>query len=690
MRAGGRKCLVTRQELPLPEPVNSLLLRRRLPRVARALAVLALLCTSIGLSTSPFARADAPSRRTACAKSYTVVSGDSWFAIAKKVAVTLTALFDANAATATTAIYPGTVLCLPDSATTVPTTAPTTTTTTPATAGVTTTTVAGGQVVSITAFPIQGPCWFTDTWHAPRSGGRLHEGVDVIAKSGLYVYAVVDGTLTKQAWDKPGALAGNAWWLTAADGTYFFYAHMSAFAPDLSIGSKVVAGQIIGYVGETGSAAAPHMHFEVHPSGGPAIDPTPTVKAVDGCANKDPLAQPSGSVPPAPAPPTSAGATTVPANTGPATTGPATTAPANTGPANTGPANTGSAGATSAGSLWSFISPVTAFDTSRTGKRVAGGTTTKIAIGNLKGVLASTGGVMVRLTTKGAASGGYLVMHRCDIAAPLTASLTFPAATGVVGTTVVAATAGSICMTSNVSLAVKVEIIAWRSASGVGLRAVRSTRALDTRLTKRLQPGASVTIDPTKLGVVPGTQALSTTITFVNPAKAGTFSIGFCGSGPWTVPFSSDSLSSFSLAMRVTGTGWCISSTVAVDVVVDVTGIWTGSDGSPSPIDPVRVYDSRTVGVQVGPAPVTVPVAGQGGIPAGATTALISISTVTGGNPGIVFLVPCGQDRSEGAAAVGAPRRIVTAVVPVQLGGGAVCISALQPVDVIVDVVGAT
>ena len=81
-------------------------------------------------------------------------------------------------------------------------------------------------------------------------------------------------------------------------------------------------------------------------------------------------------------------------------------------------------------------------------------------------------------------------------------------------------------------------------------------------------------------------------------------------------------------------------------------------------------------------------VAGQGGIPAGATVAMVSISTVTGGNPGIVFVVPCGTERSQGAAAVGAPQRIVTAVVPVTLGAGAVCISALRPVDVIVDVVG--
>ena len=65
--------------------------------------------------------------------------------------------------------------------------------------------------------------------------------------------------------------------------TYYFYGHFSRFAPGLTVGSKVKAGQIIGYVGMTGNAGVPHLHFEVHPGGGAAINPTPVVKALDGC-----------------------------------------------------------------------------------------------------------------------------------------------------------------------------------------------------------------------------------------------------------------------------------------------------------------------------------------------------------------------------------------------------------------------
>ena len=79
--------------------------------------------------------------------------------------------------------------------------------------------------------------------------------------------------------------------LTGSDGTYFFYAHLDSFAPGIAIGSAVRAGQIIGYMGSTGFAGSPHLHFEVHPKGGAAVSPYPIVKAVDACEVTDVLPQ---------------------------------------------------------------------------------------------------------------------------------------------------------------------------------------------------------------------------------------------------------------------------------------------------------------------------------------------------------------------------------------------------------------
>ena len=146
-------------------------------------------------------------------------------------------------------------------------------------------------IPQISVFPSQGRCSFVDSWHEERSGGRLHIGVDIIGPKGLALYAVIDGTITKM-YGAESKLSGNALRLTSADGTYFFYAHLDSFAPGLTVGSVVRAGQIIGYMGSTGNAGNSHLHFEVHPQGGEAVNPYPVIKAVDACHVTEVLPQP--------------------------------------------------------------------------------------------------------------------------------------------------------------------------------------------------------------------------------------------------------------------------------------------------------------------------------------------------------------------------------------------------------------
>ncbi|MFM8957556.1 MAG: peptidoglycan-binding protein [Actinomycetota bacterium] len=144
-------------------------------------------------------------------------------------------------------------------------------------------------IPQIAVFPVQGSCSFTNTWHESR-GSRLHEGVDIIAPKGNLIYAVVDGTITKR-YDM-ASLSGNGLRLTMADGTYFFYAHLDTIAPNIVPGAVVKAGQILGTNGATGNTTTPHLHFEVHPRGGAAIDPTPVVAAVNACHITEPRPQP--------------------------------------------------------------------------------------------------------------------------------------------------------------------------------------------------------------------------------------------------------------------------------------------------------------------------------------------------------------------------------------------------------------
>jgi len=141
-------------------------------------------------------------------------------------------------------------------------------------------------------FPMQVKprCAILDNFGDARSGGRSHEGSDMLATIGQEVYAMVDGTLTYQAAVGDGSngsqLSGNLWKLTAATGgTYYIYAHLSAFADGLTRGSLVAKGQVIGYVGDTGNPGPGnyHLHFEVHPGGGAAVNPLSQVTVPSGC-----------------------------------------------------------------------------------------------------------------------------------------------------------------------------------------------------------------------------------------------------------------------------------------------------------------------------------------------------------------------------------------------------------------------
>ena len=119
--------------------------------------------------------------------------------------------------------------------------------------------------------PVAGPTAFGDTWGAPRPGGRTHQGVDMMSPAGTPLVAVVSGTATMRT----NTLGGNVVSLAGSDGNGYYYAHLSAWEGD---SRSVSAGEVIGYVGHTGDTTANHLHFEIHPGGGAAINPTPTVR----------------------------------------------------------------------------------------------------------------------------------------------------------------------------------------------------------------------------------------------------------------------------------------------------------------------------------------------------------------------------------------------------------------------------
>ena len=115
--------------------------------------------------------------------------------------------------------------------------------------------------------PVQGARSLTDTWGAPRSGGRRHQGTDIMSPRGTPVVANVSGTVRASS----SAAGGTSYHLAGADGVSYYGAHLDRFA---GVTGQVEKGTVLGWVGSSGNArgGAPHLHFEMK-RGGAAVNP---------------------------------------------------------------------------------------------------------------------------------------------------------------------------------------------------------------------------------------------------------------------------------------------------------------------------------------------------------------------------------------------------------------------------------
>jgi peptidoglycan LD-endopeptidase LytH len=179
---------------------------------------------------------------------------------AARAAATSTTKPPANGSSAT---RPPSTSSKPSTPTTKPSTPTTKPTSPPPTDG-------GGRVC-----PVRGAVSFVDSWGAPRSGGRHHEGVDMMAVRGTPNVAIVAGTITQ----KSGTLSGYGVYLHGDDGNSYWYFHLDHYEGGPR---RVAQGEVIGYTGNTGNAdgGATHTHFEYHPGGGAAVNPYPIVRPI--------------------------------------------------------------------------------------------------------------------------------------------------------------------------------------------------------------------------------------------------------------------------------------------------------------------------------------------------------------------------------------------------------------------------
>jgi murein DD-endopeptidase MepM/ murein hydrolase activator NlpD len=118
--------------------------------------------------------------------------------------------------------------------------------------------------------PFTTPVAFRDSWGEPRPGGRSHTGVDMVAPLGVPLVAIESGYIWSPNWHYAG---GNGLYLRGDSGDVYYYAHLAGYADGIQGGTRVSVGQVIGYNGDTGNAAVPHLHLGYQPGGGRLTNP---------------------------------------------------------------------------------------------------------------------------------------------------------------------------------------------------------------------------------------------------------------------------------------------------------------------------------------------------------------------------------------------------------------------------------
>lgn len=529
------------------------------------------------------------------------------------------------------------------------------------------------ETPTLAAFPTGTPCWFEDSWHAPRgtdaAGNPLyHEGVDVIAVAGTPIYAVTDGKITRMSSSNKG---GIQLYLAMPDGTYFFHAHLQQYAAGLTVGSQVKAGQVIAYVGQTGDAkySVAHLHFEVHPGGGAPIDPFPVVKAVDACGGK--------------ATPSSGGAAATPAKTPTGSGNPAPTSPVVTGPVPIKGFNG-----------FSPTTPIRVADSrdSYGLTHMSAGTTNYLTIAGRYGIPADAKAVAANFTVTNPDAAGFLTAWPCDTAPPETSVVNFIPGQTVANFAMVGLGGGRLCMRSNVSTDLIVDLTGWQGPSSpYGFSAKSPVRLVDTR-----EIGGRVGADGVlaiKVGDA-GAKAATLNVTAVGPSGSGFLTVYPCGVARPTASnlnYDSGAVVPNSTTVGVGANGTvCVFSHAATDIVVDLTGVWQNGKGSlPAPVTPVRLLDTRS-GVETMSAGATihVPIAGRPGVPASVKGAQVNLTVTGPAASGYLTAWACGEPRPMASNVNYAAGQTVANSATVGLGNGELCVYSSKATQLVVDITG--
>lgn len=140
--------------------------------------------------------------------------------------------------------------------------------------------------LSVAVFPVADVSEFIDSWGFSRSGGRRHKGTDVLAPRGADLFAIEGGVIERQGNSRLGGLSV---YLLGDSGARYYYTHLDELGPQVA-GERVVAGDVVGAVGDSGNArGTPHLHFQWAPDGKTGWqNPYPLLEALWEAENGNP------------------------------------------------------------------------------------------------------------------------------------------------------------------------------------------------------------------------------------------------------------------------------------------------------------------------------------------------------------------------------------------------------------------
>jgi len=211
---------------------------------------------------------------------------------------------------------------------------------------------------------------------------------------------------------------------------------------------------------------------------------------------------------------------------------------------------------------------------------------------------------------------------------------------------------------------------------------ITARRAFDSRVSgAKVAARSNRFIRPSSLGTPLGSSAVTVTVAVVGAEGPGALGIGPCGGTPWIVNVAAGATQVFSGIIRTNDAGVCITPTVPMHVVIDVTAVWRTSGGDLGALAPSRVFDSRPGGVDT--AAVTVP----SGAPAGATRAQYIVTVVGGATGGSLFVWNCSATRPTASVAHAAPGHRTATTVTIDVAGGTLCVATSARVQVVIDLV---